>query len=104
MGFGGQWEQTGTSCDKAEVRLTALRDRTFKLRVKTRCQGSVMDLPFKGTWRAEATKIVLTLPTKGKQVSAADEAACVFEKTGDEDALRCSLDDDLEFVVLPTRR
>ena len=104
MGFGGQWEQTGTSCDKAEVHLTALRDRTVKLRVKTRCQGQVMDLPFKGTWRPEATKIVLTLPTKGKQVTAADEAPCVFEPRGDEDALRCSLDDDLEFVVLPTRR
>lgn len=104
MGFGGQWEQTGTSCDKAEVRLVANRDRTFKLRVKTRCQGSVMDLPFKGSWRAEPTRIVLTLPTKGKQVTAADEAPCVFEPMGDEDALRCQLDDDLEFVVLPTRR
>ena len=104
MGFGGQWEQTGTSCDKAEVRLVASRDRTFKLRVKTRCQGTVMDLPFKGTWRTEPTRIVLTLPTKGKQVTAADEAPCVFEPTGDEDALRCQLDDDLEFVVLPTRR
>jgi hypothetical protein len=103
MGFGGQWEQHGTSCDKPEVRLNIARDRTFKLRVKTTCSGQVYDTPFKGQWRIESTGIVLMLPTKGK-VTAADEAPCVFEPAGDEDALRCSLGKDLEFVVLPTRR
>src|SRR5206468_6772547 len=51
MGFGGQWEQTGTSCDKPEVRLVAQRDRTVRLRIKTVCEGQVFDTPFKGTWR-----------------------------------------------------
>jgi len=46
MGFGGQWEQTGTSCDKAEVRMTMSRDRSFKLRVKTTCEGQVFDGSF----------------------------------------------------------
>jgi hypothetical protein len=104
MGFGGQWEQTGTPCDKPEIRFTTLRDRTFKLRVKTVCQGSVFDTPFKGTWRIDGKHIVLSLPNKGKQVSAADEAGCELQGAGDEDALRCQIGRDIEFTVLPTRR
>jgi hypothetical protein len=104
MGFGGQWEQTGTSCDKPEVRFTATRDRNFRLRVKTTCEGSVYDTPFKGTWRLDADRVVLQLPNRGKAVSPADEAACIFEAAGDEEAMRCSLGRDIDFVVLPTRR
>lgn len=104
MGFGGQWEQTATACDKAEVRLNALRDRTFKLRVKTACQGNQFEMPFKGTWRVEGNRLVLTFPNKGKAVSAADESVCTFETAGDEDALKCTIGRDLEFTVLPTRR
>jgi hypothetical protein len=104
MGFGGQWEQTGTACDKAEVRLNALRDRSFKLRVKTACQGNQFEMPFKGTWRIEGNRLVLTFPNKGKSVTAADESVCTFETSGDEDALKCSIGRDLEFTVLPTRR
>ncbi|HEX7844074.1 MAG TPA: tetratricopeptide repeat protein [Kofleriaceae bacterium] len=104
LGFGGQWEQTGTSCDKPEVRFIATRDRNFKLRVKTRCEGSIVDTPFRGTWRIEGQRVVLQLPTQGRAASAADEASCTFETEGDEDALRCSLGHDIDFVVLPTRR
>jgi hypothetical protein len=104
MGFGGQWEQTGTPCDKPEIRFTTNRDRTFKLRVKTVCQGSVFDTPFKGTWRIDGQFIVLSLPNKGKQITAADEAGCEFHKEVDEDALRCHIGRDIEFTVLPTRR
>jgi hypothetical protein len=104
MGFGGQWEQTGTSCDKPEVRFVATRDRKFRLRVKTRCEGAVYDTPFQGTWRLDATRLVLQLPNRGRAATVADEAGCVFEANGDEDALRCSLGHDIEFVVLPTRR
>jgi hypothetical protein len=104
MGFGGQWEQTGTSCDKPEVRFAATRDRKFQLRVKTRCEGAVVDTPFHGTWRIDGQRVVLQLPTQGRATSAADEASCAFETVGDEDALRCALGHDLEFVVLPTRR
>ena len=35
MGFGGQWEQTGTSCESPEVKLTLQRDRSFKVRIKS---------------------------------------------------------------------
>jgi hypothetical protein len=104
MGFGGQWEQTGTSCDKPEVHFVAQRDRAFRLRVKTACEGQVFDTPFKGTWRIDGDHVVLTLPTRGHAASAKDEASCKFELAGDENALRCTLGKDLEFVVLPTRR
>ncbi|HEY5945850.1 MAG TPA: hypothetical protein VIV40_10180 [Kofleriaceae bacterium] len=104
MGFGGQWEQTSTSCETPEVRLTLQRDRAVKLKVKSVCRGDVFEQGFKGTWRIEQDGVVLSLPTKGKQASKKDEAPCVFEKAHDEDALRCTLDRDLEFVVLPTRR
>lgn len=103
MGFGGQWEQTGTSCDKPEVRFVATRDRAFKIRVKTTCEGSVFDTPFSGTWRLDGDRVVLQLPNRGK-VTANDEATCRFEVQGDEDALRCALGHDIDFVVLPTRR
>lgn len=103
MGFGGQWEQSATACDRAEVRLTALRDRTFKLRVKTVCQGSQFEMPFKGTWRVDGNRVILSFPNAGK-VTAADESTCTFEPAGDEEALRCSIGRDLEFTVLPTRR
>ena len=104
MGFGGQWEQTGTACDKPEVRFTATRDRVVRIRVKTKCEGVGYDLPFKGTWRLDGDNVVLTFPTKGKAASAEHEAPCTFEKQGDEDALHCVLGRDIDFVVLPTRR
>lgn len=104
MGLGGQWEQTETNCDKPQVNLTLSRDRAVKLRVKASCRGNTYDIPFKGTWRVSDDGIVLTLPTKGKAATAKDEAPCTFEKEGDEDALHCVIDKDLDFTVLPTRR
>ncbi|HUJ57277.1 MAG TPA: hypothetical protein VLX92_02245 [Kofleriaceae bacterium] len=104
MGFGGQWEQTGTSCETATVKLVFARDRTFRLRVHTACEGEVVDLPFRGTWRLDGDHVILTVPTKGHAVSAKDEAPCLFERAGDEDSLHCTLDRDLDFSVLPTRR
>jgi hypothetical protein len=103
MIFGGAWEQNGTSCDKAEVRMKIARDRNFKLNVKTNCSGSIMDLPFKGKWRVEPNGITLILPNRGK-ATAADEAPCRFEPVGDEDSLHCDLGRGIDFVVLPTRR
>ncbi|MGE0401427.1 MAG: hypothetical protein AB7T06_32295 [Kofleriaceae bacterium] len=104
MGFGGQWEQTGTSCDKPEVKFTATRDRVVRIRVKSKCGGEGYDLPFKGTWRLDGDRVVLTFATRGKAVTAEDEAACKFEPVGDEDSLRCVLGRDIDFAVLPTRR
>jgi hypothetical protein len=106
MGFGGHWEQTGTSCDKAQVNLDLSRDRSFKLRVKTTCEGQVFNMPFKGTWQLDPKGIVLALPPhKGQAPTDKDEAPCGLETspTG-EDAPHCDLGRDLEFTVLPTRR
>jgi len=104
MGFGGQWEQTGTSCDKPEVKFTATRDRVVRIRVKSTCAGAAYDLPFKGTWMVDGDKVTLTFATRGKAVAADDQAVCIFEAQGDEDSLRCALGKDIDFVVLPTRR
>jgi hypothetical protein len=104
MGFGGQWEQTGTSCDKPEVQLRVMRDHSFRLQVRTVCEGAVSDTPFKGTWRIDGDQILLTFPTTGHKATTKDDAPCKFERAGDEDALHCSLGHDLEFLVLPTRR
>ncbi|CAN5834810.1 hypothetical protein BH11MYX3_BH11MYX3_42070 [soil metagenome] len=104
MGFGGQWEQTGTSCDTPEVRLTTTRDRVVRIRVKSRCGGQTYDLPFKGTWRSDGDRVIITFATRGKQVTAADEAFCKFEVKDDEDSLHCDLGHDIDFIVLPTRR
>ena len=103
MVFGGQWEQTGTSCDKASVQMKMSRDRNFKLSVKTACQGQIYDIPFKGKWRVEPAGIVLILPNRGK-ATAADEARCNFEPQGDEDTLHCDLGKGIEFIVFPARR
>ena len=106
MGFGGQWEQTGTSCDTPEIRLTVKRDRSVKLHVKSSCNGRVFDMPFGGTWRLDdADHVTLILPpSKGAAPSNKDEAPCSFKKHGEEDALHCAVGKDLEFEVLPTRR
>ena len=104
MGFGGQWEQTGTSCDKPEVHLVAGRDRSAKLRVKTACEGQVFDTTFKGVWRTENDAVVLTFAHKSQKVTANDEAPCTFQAVGDENSLHCVLGRDLDFTVLPTRR
>jgi hypothetical protein len=106
MGFGGQWEQTGTSCDAPEIRLVVKRDRSVKLNVKSSCNGQVFDVPFSGTWRLDDVDHVTLIlpPTKHAAASNKDEAPCSFKKHGEEDALRCSVGKDLEFEVLPTRR
>ncbi|MEO8844690.1 MAG: hypothetical protein ABI591_27680 [Kofleriaceae bacterium] len=106
MGFGGQWEQTGTSCDAPEIRLTVKRDRSVKLHVKSSCNGQVFDLPFNGTWRLDDTDHVTLIlpPSRGAAASNKDEAPCAFKQHGEEDALHCAVGKDLEFEVLPTRR
>jgi hypothetical protein len=104
MGFGGQWEQGGTSCETARVQLALTRDRSVKLRVSSSCEGGGDDLVFKGTWRLDGDHVVLGLPHRGQRASAKDEARCDFVAAGDEDSLHCSLGKDLDFTVLPARR
>lgn len=101
MGFGGTWEQAGTSCDTPKVELVLGRDKKFRLTVRTVCSGMVHQSKFAGTWAIASDGVALTLPNRG---AAADVVACTFEPSGDEEALACPLDDDLRIFVLPVRR
>jgi hypothetical protein len=60
---------------------------------------------FAGTWRAEdgpgGAGVALVMPNRDAN---ADVVRCVFEAAGDEEALRCPLDEDLQLRVLPARR
>lgn len=101
MGFGGAWEQAGTSCDAPKVLLALGRDKKFRLTVRSVCSGMVHQSKFAGTWAIAGDGVALTLPNRGV---AADVVACTFEPAGDEEALACPLDDDLRIFVLPVRR
>jgi hypothetical protein len=101
MGFGGAWEQAGTSCDVPEVHLDLGRDRTFSLRVRSRCEGMVNDARFKGRWTPRDPALVLVLPNPGGND---EEVVCAVEPKGDEDSITCRLDEDLAFSVHPVRR
>ncbi len=104
MGLGGQWLQNGTQCDAGEVHFTVKQNRTFSIVFRSACGGGVTQQTYKGTWELSGDGLRLTLPTTGKAAAADDVAVCTFEKAGQEDALRCALAKDLDFVVLPVRR
>jgi hypothetical protein len=102
MGLGGAWEQAGTSCDVPSVNLTLTRDRAFKLRVKTACEGESADDTFSGTWDLQEPTLVLSLPT-GEGTNA-DQVPCSVEAAGAEDAIHCTVSKELDFTVKPVRR
>ena len=104
MGFGGAWEQTGTSCDTPTVALKLTQDRTFNLSVRSACEGMVSNSKYKGTWHVTSGSkpaLRLTLPNNGKD---AENISCEFVAKGDEEAMQCPLDEDLVLTVLPVRR
>ncbi|MEZ4359015.1 MAG: hypothetical protein R3B48_02465 [Kofleriaceae bacterium] len=101
MGLGGTWEQSGTSCDSPTVALTFTREKTFRLQVRSVCEGMVNQSKFAGRWKEEGDGLLLILPNRGRED---DQVRCRFEPKGDEEALRCPLDVDLQLVVLPARR
>lgn len=104
MGFGGAWEQTGTSCDTPTVALRLSQDRNFQLSVRSACEGMVSNSKYNGTWHVTSGNkpaLRLTLPNKGKD---AEIINCEFVAKGDEEAMQCPLDEDLVLTVLPVRR
>lgn len=101
MGLGGVWEQPATSCDTPEVTLTLARARTFVLRIRSTCSGARYDDRFKGTWDLDASTLVLSLP---KPEGGSDPFPCAVEPKSGEDAIHCSLGEDVEFVVQAVRR
>ncbi|MBP9088066.1 MAG: hypothetical protein KBG15_18235 [Kofleriaceae bacterium] len=104
MGFGGAWEQTGTSCDTPTVALKLTQERNFNLSVRSACEGMVSNSKYKGTWQVTGGSkpvVRLVLPNKGRD---AEIITCEFVAKGDEEALQCPLDEDLVLTVLPVRR
>jgi len=105
MGFGGQWEQLQTCGKNPGVHLTLARDHAFQLMVRSKCSGEEYAIKFKGTWQVDQAELVLTFPNKGRAVEV---ARCTITSTlnagGEEETIRCPVDDDLEFSVLPVRR
>jgi hypothetical protein len=100
MGLGGAWEQAGTSCDVPSVALVLTRDRAFKLRVKTACEGDSSDDRFDGTWDLQEPALVLSLPN-GE--GGADRIPCTVQ-AGAEDSIHCTVSKELDFTVRPVRR
>ena len=104
MGFGGAWEQTGTSCDTPTVALKLTQDRNFQLSVRSACEGMVSNSKYKGTWQVTeggTSALRLILPNKGRDTEI---IACDFVIKGDEEAMQCPLDDELVLTILPVRR
>jgi hypothetical protein len=102
MGQGGKWEQTLTCGQNPHVVLTLAKDHKFKLLVESKCGGDDYGWTFKGTWKVDAQNLLLTFPNSAKRGD--EQAACTVATQGDEDAITCPVDDDLQFTVLPVRR
>jgi hypothetical protein len=101
MGAGGTWEQAGTACDTPTVDLIFNRDRTFKLKVQSKCEGERYEDTFKGDWQPAEPVVTMVLHNRGKPD---ENFECSVEREGDEDAIHCNVDEDLAFVVRPVRR
>ncbi len=101
MGFGGQWEQSLTPCERPEMKLAFARDRSFRLELKSACQGQRDSFRLKGTWAQRGDLIDLKL---AGVAGAVDVAPCQFARDGSEDVLRCQVDEDLAFEGRPVRR
>jgi len=101
MGLGGEWEQPLAPCDRPEMRLTLKRDRRFTLQLRTTCQGSRDKVTYRGTWTARGDALTLQLP---KPDTGDDQIPCLLAVDGDEDVLRCQVDEELAFEARPSRR
>lgn len=101
MGLGGGWEQALTPCERPEITLRFARARTFALELKSACQGQRDRLRLRGTWAVSGEGVELRLAGADQH----DEVApCEFFPAGDEDVLRCQVDEDLSFEGRPVRR
>jgi hypothetical protein len=101
MGHGGTWEQAGTSCDAPTIDLTFKQDRTYRLAVKSVCNGERYEDSFKGDWQPKEPSVTMVLHNRDKPDETFD---CTIEREGDEDSIHCDVDQDLSFVARPVRR
>lgn len=104
LGFSNVWEQAEVKCEQAEVRLDMdRRARTFRLAITTRCGGRPATTRLEGSFRLQegADTVELVLPNP----EGPDEAVpCRMDRCSGEDCLRCAIDRDLSFTLLPVRR
>jgi len=100
---GGVWEQRLVPCDQAGVHLALARNRTFDLRIETRCQGQKDVTRIGGAWTGDGKDgVVLTFHND----AAADEKmACQLAACPDapEECLACS-SEDVSFTLYVVRR
>ncbi len=101
MGLGGLWEQAIVPCDRPEMKLTFSRDRKLTLMLRTSCSGMREKVTYRGTWDAAGDLVHIKLP---KLDAGDDIAPCALTADGDEDVLRCQIDQDLGFEARPVRR
>ncbi len=103
FGFSDTWEQAEVKCEQAEVRLAMKRRQaSAKLTITSRCGGFPSKTRLSGNIRLRGDdRVELVLPNRGgpEEVVACEMATC-----SDEDCLRCAIDRDLSFTLLPVRR
>ena len=104
VGFSSIWEQPEVKCEQAQVALELARlERTFDLRITSRCRGYEDTTRLSGRWRlGAADRVELVFPNPG---STEESLTCHMDAcTGSEDCLRCGQDTELAFTLRPVRR
>lgn len=104
VGFSSTWEQPEVKCEQAQVALHLARlERTFDLRITSRCRGYEDETRLSGRWRlgtADRVELVFPNPESAEEILTCQLDAC----TAGEDCLRCGEDADLAFTLRPVRR
>jgi hypothetical protein len=104
MGGGGNWEQLQVCGQNPNVKLGLTRDHKFKLMVQSKCSDDQYGWTFKGVWQVDTTGLMLTFPNGPNKKDEAVHCEITASASGDEDSIKCPVDEDLEFTVLPVRR
>jgi hypothetical protein len=104
---GGVWEQRMMPCDQAGVRLTLKKDRSFALRIDTKCEGRKDTTELAGKWSSEgANALSLAFENAGgpTELVPCRFAVCGSDDGGaGEDCLGCE-SDDVSFTLHVVRR
>jgi hypothetical protein len=103
MGKGGVWEQRMIPCDRAGVHLALKKDKTFSLRIETRCQSQRDTTQLAGKFATDgADRLELSFDNAG---GAAEAMGCRFATCADsdEDCLTC-MADEVSFTLQVVRR
>ncbi len=104
MAKGGVWEQRMVPCDTAGVRLSLKKNKTFDLRVDTKCQAEKNITSLGGKWTTEGNdRLALVFENE----NAPDETMpCRFNICEDEPTEEClyCADAEVGFTLKVVRR